>query len=90
MTQKDYLVFEEQTATREEELLLLELAHAEIKNKIVPWEHFLVNQVRGVDTREETLVPKANIVTCGAPLRLFEGDDGRPGSKKRRKLCREI
>ena len=79
MTQKDALLFEEQTATREEEQCLLELANAEIKEQLVPWEYFLVDQVRGPNASQQQPVVTTTNITCGAQLRLYMGDDDEPG-----------
>ena len=79
MTQKDATTFEEQLANRNEELQLLELAEAEIKEGLVPWEYYLVDQKRGLSKNEPKPVATEATYLCGAQLHLVELDDGEHG-----------
>ena len=76
LTQKDAMLFEEQIATRGEELHLLELADAEINHHLGRWEHFLVDQKRGLDKTEQDPVITNAPLTCGAQIKVHDGDSG--------------
>ena len=70
MTQRNIVVFEEQTATRLQEGHLLELADAEI-NGCNKWEYFALDQQRGAQDSVE--IPNNN-TTTGTAIRIFQDD----------------
>ena len=85
MTQRNIVVFEEQTATRLQEGHLLELADAEI-NGCNKWEYFALDQQRGAQDSVE--IPNNN-TTTGTAIRIFQDDSDGDAQFQLRKTPRK-
>ena len=82
LTQKNENTFEKQTATREDEFHLIDLAMLELEGKCI-WEYFDLDQKRGSPTFKNSdnnpvqmAKTQDEIFTGGTRIKVFRDDDG--------------
>ena len=79
MTQRNVVVFEQQTATRLQEFHLIHLAMAEILLGFNMWEYFALDQERGtpdsVQTGNKADQNRPKNATTGTAIKIFQDDD---------------